>query len=473
MHRRTAVVAGIAGVAISVLAPGVLARLCGPRFCGRRLLATRPARATASECKGDSTPSTVLHLNAAGASPMPTEARDAMVGYLEYEVEVGAYTAQKKRPHAAREALATLLRCDVEEVALLDSAQAAWARAFYSLNFTSSADRILCFASEYAGNAVAYLQMARRTGARIEVLPMRTDGIADVPALEAALQRTTTSERAERPGRTLVALTHIQTSESIVQPAAAVGALCERYGAVFLLDTCQSVGQLPVDVRALGCDFACGTGRKWLRAPRGTGFLYVRRRALDEATRSGSTSLFGEPPLIDHSGAVWSTPDSYTLLPDAKRFEMWEADEAARHGLEAAAVVCRATGPARNFAHATRLAARLRSGLAAIPGCVIRDAPPSFDEEVARSLGAARCAIVTFEAESTLGVRSADLHSALEARGISVSVSPSTHHFEPAARARPSVVRISPSYINAESEIDTALAAIAEELARLAREKGA
>ena len=188
------------------------------------------------------------HMNAAGASPSPDPVHAAYTGHLELERTIGGYAAAAQRGTAgdrdAHAAVADLLNCAPDEVALHESAQAAWARAFYSLEFTST-DRIVCFESEYAGNAVAFVQACKRSGAALEVLPMRADGIADVDALEATLAR----GPADAAGRTLVALTHIQTDSSVVQPAARVGALCRAHRALYLLDACQSVGQLPISVR--------------------------------------------------------------------------------------------------------------------------------------------------------------------------------------------------------------------------------
>jgi selenocysteine lyase/cysteine desulfurase len=165
---------------------------------------------------------------------------------------------------------------------------------------------------EYAGNAVAFLQLGARTGVSVEVIPMREDGIVDLCKLEQTLQ----TPPAGAHGRVVVALTHVNTNSSIVQPAATVGALCSKYEALYLLDACQSIGQLPVDVQAIGCDFACGTGRKWLRGPRGTGFLYARKETIN---RSGRYSLVGEPPMVDHTSAHWISPFAYELAPDARR----------------------------------------------------------------------------------------------------------------------------------------------------------
>ena len=175
------------------------------------------------------------------------------------------------------------------------------------------------------------LQVAERTGAQLEVLPMRADGVADVEALERALSATP-------PGAsTLVALTHVQTESSVVQPAERVGAACRAAGGdtLYMLDACQTAGILPLDVEALGCDFLAATGRKWLRGPRGTGFLYARRGAL----APGGSRLVGEPPMVDHPSVRWTSSRSYEVVPTAARFEMYAA---RRSGLRACAQASRA-----------------------------------------------------------------------------------------------------------------------------------
>ena len=399
-----------------------------------------------------------IHMNAAGASPSPQACHAAMVKHLEREREIGAYAAAAEAASSheadAHSALAKLLGCDKDEIALAESAQRAWALAFSSLAF-GSGDRILAFEDEYAGNAVAFLQAAKQTGCALEVLPMRADGIVDMDALQAALQ----AAPRHGGGRTMVALTHVASGGSIVQPAARVGELAKAHGALYLLDACQSVGAMPVDARALRADFLCGTGRKWLRGPRGTGFLYARRAALN-----GDEPLVGEPSTIDHVSVSWTSRDTYVMAPDARRYEMWESAIAARSGLAAAVTFCDHVGPAFILERATALAQRLRTGLASIDGVVVRDAPPSFDEATAAALGASRCAHVTFEAESTRGVSAAHLHAALFARRIGGSISPSTHTFDETLWKRPRVVRLSPSYFNTEVEVDAVISAVRAEV---------
>jgi cysteine desulfurase/selenocysteine lyase len=425
------------------------------------------------------------HLNAAGASPMPASTHDAVLKHLELECSIGGYAAAAASDGraSARRSVALLLGASEDEIALHESAQAAWARAFSCLRFEPT-DRILCFESEYAGNACAYLQAARYTGVTIDVLPMRDDGVVDIKALQKKLEERSEqgSEGAPAPGRDVVALTHVQTDSSVVQPAAEVGALCRQHGAVYLLDACQSVGQLPVDARQLDCDFLCGTGRKWLRGPRGTGFLYARRDALESSPRRPakrsrgdepppsspcpplrrSESLIGEPGLVDHVSVRWLSRDSYEMAAGAKRFEMWEGNEAGHAGLAAAADLCKAIGPERIHSLSTELARRLRASLLTINGVTLRDAPAAFDDAKASADGASRCAIVCFEAESLRGIPSATLRDELASRRIGVSVSPGTHTFDDTQWSRPPAVRASPSYFNTAAEVDALVIAVRE-----------
>jgi cysteine desulfurase/selenocysteine lyase len=167
-----------------------------------------------------------IHLNSAGAAPAAAATHEAMVAHLELERTIGGYAAAahlKRIGRDPRAAVAALLSCDENEIALAESAQVAWVKAFYSMEFRPG-DRILCWTSEYAGNAIAFLQQGKRLGATVEVLPMRPNGLVDVEALASALA----SER--EGGRTLVALTHVQTGESTIQPAAEVGALAQAHG---------------------------------------------------------------------------------------------------------------------------------------------------------------------------------------------------------------------------------------------------
>ena len=233
---------------------------------------------------------------------------------------------------------------------------------------------------------------------------------------------------------------------------------------VFLLDACQSVGQIPIDVRAVSCDFACGTGRKWLRGPRGTGFLYARSAVLPQSTPHGlqrsELELVGEPSMIDHVSVSWTQRSAYKLSPNARRYEMWESPPALHAGLKEALALCIRMDPQHIAQKASYLAVLLRRGLASIDGIRCCDAPEQFNEAI--NDGISRCAIVTFEAFSNLGITSEFVRDALAERRIAVSLSPPSHTFNDEEWCLPSTVRLSPSYYNDESEVDAVIQAIQE-----------
>ena len=211
------------------------------------------------------------YLHNAGSALMPIPVVEAMKRHIDLEAEIGGYAAadrEAERLQAVYASVAKLLNAAPVEIALMENATIAWQMAFYSFDFQAG-DRILTAEAEYAANYVAYLQVARRTGAKIEVVPSDASGELDVAALERMID-----EQVK-----LITVTWIPTNGGLTNPAAAIGKLARRHGIPYLLDACQAVGQMPVDVEALGCDMLSATGRKFLRGPRGTGFLYVRKNS--------------------------------------------------------------------------------------------------------------------------------------------------------------------------------------------------
>src|SRR5579875_72365 len=371
----------------------------------------------------------VLHLNNAGAALMPTPVVEALLGHIKLEAEIGGYEAAARaqaRIDHSYDALARLLNCRHDEIAIVENATRAWDRAFYSLAFAPG-DRILTAAAEYASNVIPYLQVARRSGCTVEVVPSDASGQLSVAALESMMEARVK----------LIAVTHVPTNGGLVNPAAAIGRIAKAWRVPFLLDACQSAGQMPLDVEAIGCDMLSATGRKYLRGPRGIGFLYVRREWIERL----------EPPLLDLHAATWTAPDVYELRPDARRFENWETNIAAKIALGAAVDYALDWGLDAIYGRVRALADALRATLARIPGVAIHD------------LGAERCGIVTL---TVAGKDPAALQKALAAQAINVTVSSrASTLFDMQARGLDTVLRASVHYYNSEDEIARFAAAIA------------
>ena len=370
----------------------------------------------------------VSHLNNAGAALPPAPVLDAVVEHLRREAEIGGYEAAAEREQRVEhtyDAVARLIGAERDEVAIVENATRAWDMAFYSLRL-GAGDRILTTTAEYASNYIPMRQVADRTGAAVVVVPDDEHGQVDVDRLTAMLD-----ERVK-----LVSLVHVPSQGGLVQPAAAVGAACRSAGVPLLLDACQSVGQMPVDVQEIGCDMLSATGRKFLRGPRGTGFLYVRRGLVEEL----------EPPLLDLHAAEWQPDGSYRIRPDARRFENWETNVATKIGLGVAADYALAVGLEAIRDRVRALADELRGRLSAIAGVTVHD------------LGEERSAIVTFAVD---GHPTAEVVAALRERGVNTSLSPATYaRLDFGARGLTDVVRASPHYYNDIDDLDRLVDAV-------------
>lgn len=376
----------------------------------------------------------VLHFNNAGAALMPHAVLSAVHQHLQREALMGAYEAAEAMHEALEQVydcIAELIGAQRDEIALVENATRAWDMAFYAIPFQAG-DRILTSTAEYGSNYLAFLQMAERTGVRIEAIPNDEHGQISIAALRAAID-----ERVK-----LIALTHVPTNGGLVNPATEVGQVAREADALYLLDACQSVGQMPIDVEAIGCDLLAATGRKYLRGPRGTGFLYVRRAVLDRL----------QPPFIDMQAATWTAPNAFTWRGDARKFENWESFVAGRLGLGVAAAYALSWGLGEIDARITHLAERLRNELQALPGLTVQD------------LGERRCGIVSF----TVAGHDADaLKQALRQKRINVSVSRMTStRLDMEARQLEKLVRASVHYYNTDDEIDRFVAAMRTVLRR-------
>jgi selenocysteine lyase/cysteine desulfurase len=377
------------------------------------------------------------HLNNAGSALPPRAVVQATVDHLQLESEIGGYEAADRASgtiQAAYGSIARLLGAKPENVAIVGNGTAGFIQALTSFDLERG-DAIVTSRSDYTSSQIQYLALAERLGVRIIHAPDRPEGGIDPGAVREILRST--------PVR-LVTVSWIPTHSGLVQDVEGVGEVCEELGVPFIVDAVQAVGQLPVDVRALRCDYLVGTARKFLRGPRGIGFLYASDRALAR----------GDYPLfVDMRGARWTAPARFEVAPTAQRYEDWEFPYALVAGMGAAVDYALAQDVALCGERALALGARLRQGLEAIGGVQVLDR------------GGRRCAVVT---AAVAGRTGHEVMRELAAEGINAVATLrefAIHDFGP--RGVESGVRLSPHYYNTEDEVDAALAVI-ERVARQA-----
>lgn len=376
-----------------------------------------------------------IYLNNAGCSLMPGPVIDAVQDYFALEARTGGYPAmnqEAKKIDAVYTSIASLINAKPNEIALMGSHTLAWQSLFQGFRFEEG-DRILTCRSEYAANYVAMLQMQKRTGCVIDVIQSDNRGVTNPGALEQMID-----DRVK-----LIAINWIPTNGGLMNPAAEIGRVARAHGIPYLLDACQAVGQMSVDVEELGCDYLSATGRKWLRGPKGTGFLYVREEKLSEPRC--------EPGIIDDIGAPWVTAEAYELLDSARRFETHENAPALRLGLGAAVEYARALGLENIRKRVNNLAEDLRSELSTLPGITVQD------------LGEEHAGLVTF---SHASVAAGEITAAMAAENITVKTIPRAGALlDTLARDIPELVRISAHYFNSEDELDTTLSVLRRAIA--------
>lgn len=373
-----------------------------------------------------------VHLNNAGAALMPRSVLAAVQDHLELEARIGGYEAADVRREAIRSVyaeLSALVGGEPHQIALMEHATSAFVAALSAIPFRPG-DVLLTTRNDYVSNQIQYLSLVERQGIRVVHAPDRPEGGADVDALRDQIHRL-------RPR--LVAMSHIPTNSGLVQDVAAVGAACRERDTLFLVDACQSVGQMPLDAPSLGADFVSATARKFLRGPRGAGFLWVSDRALDRGL---------EPLFPDLRGADWVAPDRYQPAPGAVRFESWEFAWGLVLGMGEAARYARGLGLEVIRERSWRLAAKLREELGGIPGVRVLDR------------GRRLCAIVTVAVE---GHEPGGLVEALRQRGVNTSaVTRESAVLDFDEKGVGGALRLSPHYYNTELEIERAVGALQE-----------
>lgn len=373
-----------------------------------------------------------LHFNNAGAALMPTPVLHAMERHLRLEAEIGGYEAADARHDEIERSyadIARLLGTSARNVAVTANATAGFVQAVSSFDFAPG-DSIITSRCDYTSNQIQYLALSRRLGVRIVHADDLPEGGIDPESVDRLI-------RAQRPR--FVAVSWIPTNSGLVQDVAAVGEVCERHDVPFIVDACQAVGQIEIDVARLRCDYLSATARKFLRGPRGIGFMYASDRALAR----------GDHPLfVDMRGARWTGPASYEPEPTARRYEDWEFPYALVLGQGEAVRYAQSVGITAARERSWALAARLRDRLGEIDGVRVLDR------------GATRCAIVTVEAR---GADARRIVTALSARRINTVASLREYGVLDFTEKRvDAAVRVSPHYYNTDGEVEEFVTAFGE-----------
>ena len=362
----------------------------------------------------------VIHFNNAGTSLMPDVVYDSIVDYLDNERMIGGYEILELRmdeldtfyPVAAK-----FIGAQPDEIAFKESATHAWTTAFYSIPFKAG-DKILTSNADYQSNYMAYVMAEKRFGTLTEIVPSTKFGELNLAALEQMVDEKTK----------LISVTHMPTNNGLVNPAEEIGKIAKQHGILYLLDACQSVGQYPVDVEKIGCDMLTATGRKYVRGPRGTGFLYVRKEVQDQL----------DPIFLDQSSATWNGPGNIVPVPSARRFELWEWSAANKIGLTQALRYASNLGIENIWEIVNARAKQLRASLSQIDGINMLD------------VGSVMSGIVTFE-HATIAAET--IQKRLFKNKMNTSVGVQTTVLQDIASNPKSMVRPSVHYYNTEAEI--------------------
>jgi selenocysteine lyase/cysteine desulfurase len=354
---------------------------------------------------------------------MPRPVIEAIHRHIDLEATLGGYEAAAKAEQeidTAYASVATLLGASPRNVAFVSSATAAFVQALSAFDFAPG-DTIVTTRADYTSYQIQLLSLAKRRGVTVVHAADRPGGGVDPDSVRDILGRSRCR---------LVTVSWIPTHSGLVQDVEAVGKVCEEAGVPYHVDACQVVGQFPIDVQRLRCDYLSGTARKFLRGPRGIGFLFVSDRALDR----GDCPLF-----VDMRGATWVGPDSFDVQPTARRFEEWESPYALVLGLGAAADYALKVGANVARDRSAMLAALLRGLLSAVPGVQVLDPGPPWS------------ALITAE---LAGRHAKDVAAALFQRGVNTSVTLQWYGLRDLGpRNIESALRLSPHYYNTEAEV--------------------
>lgn len=298
-----------------------------------------------------------LFFDSAGSSLVSMNTKKVMLEYLDEECERGGYDVMMDYKEAFQTfyvEAAKLIHASPRNIAFQTSATDAYSKVLYSIPWKAS-DLILTTKEDYVSNVLAFIELDRRFGVKHRFLDINDHGAVNLDELEVILQGESVK---------LLAITHVPTSSGMIQNAASIGKLAKKYDVLYLLDACQSIGQFDVDVTVIQCDYLTVTGRKFLRGPRGTGFLFVNDRILEKQE---------VPFCFDLAGATWVDDDRVKFSKNAKRYELWEKNYSNLLGLTQSILELNDIGMPKIASYNMQLQAYFRQKLASIKGLKFHD----------------------------------------------------------------------------------------------------
>lgn len=371
----------------------------------------------------------VIHLNNAGSSLPPDVVRESVLDYLQEEMTFGGYEVHAKyfdEIEGVYGVIARLINASADEIAVLENATVAWSAAFQAIPFQAG-DEIICCQADYSSNYLAYLHLQKKLDVKVKLAPNDQFDQVDVAALEGLINKATK----------LISIVHVPTNSGLVSPVEAIGEIARKHGVLYLLDACQSAGQIPLDVEQIGCDLLSATGRKYLRGPRGTGFLYVNSKVKDQLV----------PAAIDLHSAEWTATNEYRFREDARKFENWESNFAGILGLKKAVEYALEAGVDDIWERVQQLGTLLRQKLNTLEKVTIHD------------VGEVMGGIVSFSVE---GYQPEQVKSHLASHGINISwLGTPNARLDMETRGIDKIARASVHYFNTESELDALVSKLA------------
>ena len=319
-----------------------------------------------------------VYMNTGGFGLMPAPTRDAIVGgYQEMVTKVDMltwYLRVRERANEVRAQIAAFVGAGADEIALKTSVTDGYGSVLWGVDWRPG-DRVLVSDEEHGTPRLSVELAARRFGLEVVTLPLRPiEGFME--ALRRELGR----------GARLVALSHVTTDTGTAIPAAEVCRLAREAGTLTLWDGAQAVGQSPLDLTAMGCDFYSSMGYKWLLGPMGTGFLHARRQSQAQLK-----------PVFGEGNARWiDLPHgAFEEGEGAARFEFATHAWPQFDGLSQSLAFLSELGLDRVHERVSAMVDRLRGALAEIRGVEIYTPPPPTGEPVR--------GIVTFGIEGLTG----------------------------------------------------------------------